>query len=117
VFVGSTLNAASWGFRWAGPRWEYVTSARHHRFVFSPHTLRQYCRQAELDLKRYSTAGFRFVSKLDAPRFYSPVVRFVEQGVTAVAQVVGQGHRIEIWAQKPGCATGQRQQPAARRAA
>ncbi len=101
VLIASTLNFGSWAFQFSGRRWEYLHSAKEHRFVFSPEVLNRYCQLNGLQIEKVTTAGFRCVSKTRARSWYSPGIRLVEQAVSKLARLANQGHRIEFWAEKP----------------
>lgn len=101
MLIASTLNFHSWAFQFSGSRWEYLHSAREHRFVFSPQLLKRYCSKNGLEMEHIVTTGFRCVSKTRKREWYSPMVRLFEQGVSNVARLANQGHRVQFWAKKP----------------
>ncbi len=101
VLIASTLNFHSWAFQFSGSRWEYLHSAREHRFVFSPELLKRYCTNNGLAMEHIVTTGFRWISKTKKREWYSPIVRLFEQGVSNIARLANQGHRVQFWAKKP----------------
>ena len=101
VLIASTLNFNSWAFQFSGGEWEYLHSAKEHRYVFSPQLLERYCANNSLELEEIDTTGFRWISKKQQKRWYSPVVRVFEQGVSNLARLVNQGHRVQFLARKP----------------
>lgn len=106
VLIASTLNFDSWAFQFSGSRWEYLHSAREHRFVFSPKLLNRYCANNGLEIEHVVTTGFRWISKTKKKQWYSPLVRFLEQGVSKLARLANQGHRIQFCARKPESTVG-----------
>ena len=101
VLIASTLNFDSWAFQFSGGEWEYLHSAKEHRFVFSPSLLERYCANSNLELEEIDTTGFRWISKTQKKRWYSSLVRVFEQGVSNLARLADQGHRVQFMARKP----------------
>ena len=101
ILIASTLNFNSWACQFSGSRWEYLFSAREHRFVFSPELLTRYCTNNGLTIEQTVTTGFRCISKTKKREWYSPIVRLFEQGVSNIARPANQGHRVQFWARKP----------------
>ena len=111
ILIASTLNFNSWAFQFSGGRWEYLFSAREHRFVFSPELLERYCSNSGLTMERTVTTGFRCISKTKKREWYSPIVRLFEQGVSNIARLANRGHRVQFWAKKPESAAAQQVAP------
>ena len=105
VVIASTLNFDSWAFQFSGGEWEYLHSAREHRFVFSPNLLDRFCANSNLELEEIDTTGFRWISKTRKKRWYSSLVRVLEQGVSNLASLANQGHRVQFMARKPEVAS------------
>jgi|GEM_PF-529869 2-polyprenyl-3-methyl-5-hydroxy-6-metoxy-1,4-benzoquinol methylase len=101
VLIASTLNFDSWAFQFSGGEWEYLHSAKEHRYVFSPKLLERYCANSNLELEEIDTTGFRWISKTQKKRWYSSLVRVFEQGVSNLARLANQGHRVQFMARKP----------------
>lgn len=101
VLIASTLNFDSWAFQFSGGQWEYLHSAKEHRYVFSPRLLQRYCANNDLEVEQVDTNGFRWISKTQARQWYSPMIRVLEQGVSKLARLANQGHRVQFVARKP----------------
>lgn len=96
IFAGTTINANSWAYKLTGGGWEYVLSARYHRFVFTPDLLRRYCELTGLELTACKTKGFRYLTKYDNRKRLSKLIRITEKVITPIAEAFDQGHRIEF---------------------
>jgi 2-polyprenyl-3-methyl-5-hydroxy-6-metoxy-1,4-benzoquinol methylase len=101
VLIASTLNFDSWAFQFSGSQWEYLHSAKEHRYVFSPKLLDRYCANNNLVLEQIDTTGFRWISKTKQKSWYSSMLRVFEQGVSNLARLANQGHRVQFLARKP----------------
>ena len=96
----ATINFESWSEAFLGPRWRHLgTEANGHIYFFSPATLASYMEQCGMRPIRTETAGVRIVSQKPPTKFMRRVVKLVERLLNQIAQLVGRGGRITVWAE------------------
>jgi SAM-dependent methyltransferase len=104
VLCLNTVNVESATARYAGWSFYLADSAGGHLVLFSPGTLKRYCKKLGLEVVAIETRGFRLVQReIDRPRmrWTRPFVRLAENLVHEVVKWTGRGHFVLLIARKP----------------